>query len=433
MGSSAITLLGGALIALLFAGYFAQRSLPPPAPKVVGIDLGTTYSCIGGYQSVTGEVIIYEDEEKHKCIPSVVAFTETEILVGHKAVAQHESNPYNTIYDAKRFIGKQFTKEQLDAEAPRYQFKMTLDNEGFVQFHVTHQGKALVVDPIAVGGYIAKTLKDTMERNLTIYSPNLCVVSVPAEFNQLQRNCTAKALATAGFKVLRVINEPTAAALAYGLHTKKGVSTVLVVDLGGGTLDVSLLLVQGGMFLTQAMAGNNHLGGQDFNNQLQNYILKDIQNHYHEALTEPGDLQLLRAAIETAKLNLTLHDATILTLPLASLGNKTYTHKVTREEFERINEPLFEKILEPVGAVLEYTELERSEVDEIVMVGGSTRIPAVRRLVSHYFNKSLNTAVDADLAVVSGVSIQAGIIGGMWPLMVSAVEVQTSVKKIVFN
>ena len=181
------------------------------------------------------------------------------------------------------------------------------------------------------------------------------------------------------------------------------------------------------------IVGNNHLGGQDFNNQLQKYLMSEIKNLYGRELVESSDIQSLRAAVETAKLNLTLHTVTTLNITLHSFNKKVYTRKITRKEFESINKVLFDKILEPIKAILDYTELERSDVDEIVMVGGSTRIPRVRQLIKEYFNKSLNTGIDADLAVVSGVAIQAGIIGGMWPLPVSAVEVQTSVQKIVLN
>lgn len=181
------------------------------------------------------------------------------------------------------------------------------------------------------------------------------------------------------------------------------------------------------------ISGNNHLGGQDFNNQMQKYLLADIKSIFGKELENSGDVQSVRAAVEAAKLNLTSHDVTTLNITLHSFNHKVYNRKITRKEFESINKVLFDKILEPIKAILDYTELEPSDVDEIVMVGGSTRIPRVRQIISEYFNKSLNTGIDADLAVVSGVAIQAGVIGGMWPLPVSAVEVQTSVKKIVLN
>lgn len=180
------------------------------------------------------------------------------------------------------------------------------------------------------------------------------------------------------------------------------------------------------------ITGNNHLGGQDFNVQLQNYLLNDIYNEFQHRLTDPNDMQQLRSAVETAKIRLTTESNTLLELPLTSI-HKVYKKNISRDLFEDINKELFEKVLEPVKVILNYTELSRAEVDEIVMVGGSTRIPKVRQLIRDYFNKSLNTGIDADLAVVSGVSIQAGIIGGMWPLTVSAVEVQNSVQKIVLQ
>ncbi|KAJ8317457.1 hypothetical protein KUTeg_005361, partial [Tegillarca granosa] len=397
---------GSSILVILLAGYWAQHYLPPPKPKIVGIDLGTTYSCIGMYHAVSGKVDILETQDGHKCIPSVVAFSEEGVLVGYKAVAQAEHNPKNTIYDAKRFIGKKFTKEELEIAQKQYSFKVS-------NFF-----------------YIWENSLKQMIKNLSAPVTKV-VMSVPAEFDQSQRNYTKKAASMSGLDVFRIINEPTAAALAYGLHTKPGLRIVLVVDLGGGTLDVSLLRVQGGMFLTQAMAGNNRLGGQDFNMRLLEYLKDDIENQFNQKLTDKEDLQTLRLAVEEAKINLTHQLSTDLHIHLHSLGNKnSYKRTITRSEFEKINMDLFKKVLEPIRKVLESVELPKEEVDEIVLVGGSTRIPNVRKRIQKFFGKDLNTAIDPELAVATGVSIQAGIIGGMWPLTVSAVELQNSVQKI---
>jgi len=252
-------------------------------------------------------------------------------------------------------------------------------------------------------------------------------MSVPAEFDMAQRNATIKAASLAGIEVLRLINEPTAAAMAYGLHKKAGVSNVMVVDLGGGTLDVSLLNIQGGMFVTMAMAGNNRLGGQDFNARLMSYLMAVIKNRFGEELTNAEDIQRVRQEVESTKINLTTEDWVIvkLTLPSLNQGKKLaiFEEKISRLTFEKLNEDLFQKVLQPIERVLKEVELPKEYVDEVVLVGGSTRIPRVRELIKEYFNgKTPNVSIDPELAVATGVAIQAGIIGGMWPLQVSALE-----------
>lgn len=427
--SSAFVILGGALLALLVAGYFGQKFMPPPKPKIVGIDLGTTYSCVGVYHAVTGVIRILEVEDGHRCIPSVVAFSDEEVIVGYKAVAQAEHNHKNTLYDAKRFIGKKFSQEELREAQKQYAFKLEADEYGMIRYVVTVNKTERRVTPEEVGSVIVGTLRKAAQQNLS--GPvDRVVMSVPAEFDDMQRNYTKKAASIAGMEVLRVINEPTAAALAYGLHKKSGLHNVLVVDLGGGTLDVSLLNVQGGMFLTQAMAGNNHLGGQDFNQRLLQHMLGVVKETFGQPLTDKADVQALRLQVEEAKLNLTHHLETKIVLPLHSFGGKWLRQSIARTLFEELNYDLFRKALQPIDRVLEATQLSRDEVDEVVLVGGSTRIPKVRELIRDYFGKKPNTAIDPELAVASGVSVQAGIIGGMWPLTVSAVELPTRVRKI---
>lgn len=432
MSSAAVTILGTAILALLLAGYLGQHFLPPPKPKIVGIDLGTTYSCIGAYHAVSGRVDILADDHGHQCIPSVVAFSGDNILVGYDAVRQADHNPAHTLYDAKRFIGKTFSKEELDAEKIRYPFELLLDENGMVKYVV---GKRLVT-PEFVGSQILRTLRHTAEKNLSIPITK-AVMSVPAEFDENQRNFTRQAALLAGIEVLRTINEPTAAALAYGLHTKEGIQDILVVDLGGGTLDVSLLDIQNGMFLTRAMAGNNHLGGQDFNERLKSHLTSEIERQYGRSLIDMEDVQSLRSAVESAKLRLTNQHSTRFTLHLHSLSNSglennvvTFEQTLDRGTFEEVNSDLFQKVLEPIERVLEAGELKPSDVEEIVLVGGSTRIPKVRDMIRDYFGKDPNVSIDPELAVVMGVSVQAGILGGVWPLSVSAIEAPTAVRKI---
>lgn len=428
--SSSFIILGTSILAVLLAGYFAQKYLPPPKPKIVGIDLGTTFSCVGVYHAVSGAVDILEAQDGHQCIPSVVAVSEEGFLVGYKAVAQSEHNPKNTIYDAKRFIGKKYTAEELTQAQKRYPFKLEADEYGMVRYVFNVNKTELRMSPEEIGSVIVKFLKNVAERNLTA-PVTKCVMSVPAEFDEMQRNYTKKAGSIAGLEVWRVINEPTAAALAYGLHTKPELKTVLVVDLGGGTLDVSLLRVQGGMFLTQGMAGNNRLGGQDFNLRLYNYVKDLLETKFNLQITDKEDLQALRLAVEQVKINVTHHDSSTLKLFLHSLGKHSHIKEtITRAKFEELNKDLFVKVLDPIRTVLEATHLEKEDIDEIVLVGGSTRIPMIRNLIREFFRKELNTHVDPELAVAMGVSIQAGIIGGMWPLKVSAVELPNRVVKI---
>lgn len=432
MGTTFIV-LGSSILAVLLAGYFAQRYLPPPKPKIVGIDLGTTYSCVGMYHAVLGTVDILEVQDKHKCIPSVIAFSLTgQMLVGYDAVAQEEHNPDNTIYDAKRFIGKTFTKTEIEQAQKQYPFKIQGDENGLVHFVVKVNGTVKILYPEDVGAIIIGTLREAAANNLST-PVTKAVLSVPAEFDARQRNHTKKAAMLAGLEVLRIINEPTAAALAYGLHNKLGLENVIVVDLGGGTLDVSLLNVQGGMFLTQAMAGNNRLGGQDFNQRLMTYLRKVIEQKYGKPLTDREDLQGLLLHVEDLKVNLTREHKSEIVLELPSMAgskHKVFSTQVSRQLFEDLNKDLFDKVLEPIEIVLKEVDLTIQDIDEVVLVGGSTRIPKIRQLIGEFFKKEPITSEDPDLAVATGVSIQAGILGGMWPLTVSAVELPSRVKKI---
>ncbi|PIK32854.1 putative heat shock 70 kDa protein 13-like, partial [Apostichopus japonicus] len=300
---------------------------------------------------------------------------------------------------------------------------------------VNHGGKALfevgtgpsekIVSPEDVGATILKTLRKASEDFLEV-PVNKVVMAVPVEFDMDQRNATRKAAALAGFEVMRVINEPTAAAMAYGLHKRDDVENiVVVVDFGGGTLDVSLLNVQGGMFQTFAIAGNNHLGGQDLNHRLMLYLQDLLERKSEKSLRQPDDIQRLRLAVEEVKLELTSNNSTSLSLRLPSLQQENFKLNITRKKFEELNKDIFMKVLEPIQIVLDESEMVASDVDEIILVGGSTRIPKVREIVGDFFGKVPNIEVDPELAVAYGVALQAGIIGGMWPLKVSAIEVNS--------
>ncbi|NWY46755.1 HSP13 protein, partial [Sylvia atricapilla] len=464
-----LSVSGSAVLALLLASYLAQQYLPMPTPRVIGIDLGTTYSSVGVFLAGSGDVRVIADEKGRSSIPSVVSFTATGVHVGYEGLELADANPQNTIYDAKRFIGKVFTPEELRSESGRYPFKV-VHNNGSAEFSVTTNG-TFHITPERIGSKLLLKLKNMAEANLSM-SISKAVISVPAEFDERQRNATVKAANLAGLTVLRVINEPTAAAMAYGLH-KADVFNVLVVDLGGGTLDVSLLNKMGGMFVTRAMAGNNKLGGQDFNQRLMVYLYDQLRQTYGSVPTQKEEIHRLRQAVEAVKLNLTVQEAAtlrvLLTLPaneltrgknqvktnsvqeasqnaegLKNLGDASqvednfvqvvFETEISRKLFDTLNKDLFEKILVPIEQVLQEGHLHKEEVDEIVLVGGSTRIPKIREVIRDFFGKEPNTSVDPDLAVVTGVAIQAGILAGSWPLQVSAIEIPNKhLRKTNFN
>ncbi|KAE9421408.1 hypothetical protein Angca_007297, partial [Angiostrongylus cantonensis] len=403
-----------AILVVLGAGYIArQYGIPPPPPKIAGIDLGTTFSSIGIYHAVSGETTILPDDIGKKSVPSVVAFLPNgTVLVGTRAVEQQEKNPQRTIYDAKRFIGRTFER----------------DNENFLVSFIflVFLTRLPRLYPQEVGSIIINYLKKSAEKQLK--TPlNQVVISVPAEFSENQRNVTGKAAELAGMEVRRVISEPTAASLAYGLHEKKGVESVVVIDLGGGTLDVSVLWLQGGVFVTQAMAGNNRLGGQDFNDRVQKHVLSVLRQRFGELISDKEDLQQIRLEIENAKIRLTSHHKALMKFRLKGIGD--WQMELLRDEFEELNADLFKSIEQPIEAALADAQLEPSEVDEIVLVGGSTRIPKVRQIVGHYFGKPPNFGVDPELAVVTGAAVQAGVIGGGWPLQVAAMELPSKRRK----
>uniref|UniRef100_A0A9L0IFX0 Heat shock 70 kDa protein 13 n=1 Tax=Equus asinus TaxID=9793 RepID=A0A9L0IFX0_EQUAS len=441
-GAGDTTVNKTSVLTLLLAGYLAQQYLPLPTPKVIGIDLGTTYCSVGVFFPGSGKVKVIPDENGHISIPSMVSFTDSDVFVGY---------------------------ESLDVDFR----KTVLNKNGMVEFSVT-SNETITVSPEYVGSRLLLKLKEMAEEYLGMPVAN-AVISVPAEFDLKQRNSTIEAANLAGLKILRVINEPTAAAMAYGLH-KADVFHVLVIDLGGGTLDVSLLNKQGGMFLTRAMSGNNKLGGQDFNQRLLQYLYKQIYETYGFLPSRKEEIHRLRQAVEMVKLNLTLHQSAQLSVLLtveekdrkepqstdtelpkdrlspsdghpmnsvfeAGLSEKKsgesqvlFETEISRKLFDSINEDLFQKILVPIQQVLKEGHLEKTEIDEVVLVGGSTRIPRIRQVIQEFFGKDPNTSVDPDLAVVTGVAIQAGIDGGSWPLQVSALEIPNKhLQKTNFN
>uniref|UniRef100_A0A0N4ZWP0 Heat shock 70 kDa protein 13 n=1 Tax=Parastrongyloides trichosuri TaxID=131310 RepID=A0A0N4ZWP0_PARTI len=431
MSGNSTTYIVIGLASLILIGYWYQKyGLPPPKPKIVGIDLGTTYSSIGVYHAVSGNTTILADQYGSKTIPSVISFFDNgTVIVGHNAVKLADIYPKRTIYDAKRFMGKTFDKNDLEfkKDLKRYPFNIELDSEGKAFFVVDLPNIKKILYPEDVGAYIIKYLKNFAEHNLSV-DLSMCVISVPAEFDDSQRNATKLAATRANLEARRIVTEPTAASLAYGLNKKKGVEYIIVFDLGGGTLDVSVIWMQGSVFETIAMAGNNRLGGQDFNDNIQKFILKKIkiENNGNE-LIDKEDIQHLRLTVEKAKISLTDKQETEINIEFKKA--KPFKYILTRKEFENINKVLFNSIVEPITAALEDADLKPEDIDEIVLVGGSTRVPKIRQIVHEYFKKMPNFGIDPDLAVVTGASIQAGVIGGGWPLQVTALEMPPIARK----
>ncbi|KAL5253274.1 hypothetical protein ACHWQZ_G013151 [Mnemiopsis leidyi] len=419
---------------LFFATMISNHFLPPPKPVMVGVDLGTTYSCVGVFQPGSGEVHILRDDAGKQTIPSIVGYVnERTVYTGHSAERQIKTNPHRTIYDAKRFIGKNFTQAELDKLQELYSFKLTSVNNQPYFYIKFDNGEERKLRPEDIGAEILKELKKTAEVRVDT-GINMGVMSVPADFDMDQRNYTAKAGELAGLKIKRIISEPTAAAMAYGLHKRDDSAYIMVVDIGGGTSDVSVLFTNGPMFATVALAGNNRLGGQDFNEVLYNYLLDRARTEFYVDQGHLTDIdhQILRETCEDIKLKLSVQQEMLVDITLQqSTRPVNIVLTITRRIFEHINRDLFDKVLEPIEATLKYAELQKSDISDIVLVGGSTRIPRIRELISEYFNgKELNTSVDPELAVCTGVALQAGIESHSWPLQVAALEVKTGVKKI---
>jgi len=378
--------------------------------KAVGIDLGTTYSCVGVWQNDRVEIIA--NDQGNRTTPSYVAFTDTERLIGDAAKNQVAMNPINTVFDAKRLIGRRFQDAEVQSDMKHWSFKV-IDNNTKPYIQVEFKGETKTFSPEEISSMVLLKMKETAEAYLGTTVTN-AVITVPAYFNDSQRQATKDAGVISGLNVLRIINEPTAAAIAYGLDKKTaGEKNVLIFDLGGGTFDVSLLTIEEGIFEVKATAGDTHLGGEDFDNRLVSHFVQEFKRkHKKDLSTNPRALRRLRTACERAKR--TLSSAAQTTIEIDSLfdGVDFYT-SITRARFEELCQDLFRSTIDPVEKVLRDSKIDKSAVDEIVLVGGSTRIPKVQKLVSDYFNgKEPNKSINPDEAVAYGAAVQAAILSG---------------------
>lgn len=382
--------------------------------KAVGIDLGTTYSCVGVWQNDRVEIIA--NDQGNRTTPSYVAFTDTERMIGDAAKNQVALNPTNTVFDAKRLIGRRFADKEVQEDLKHFPFEV-IDSNGKPKVRVEYKGEIKELSPEEISSMVLTKMKETAEAYIGDKVVD-AVITVPAYFNDSQRNGTRDAGIIAGLNVLRIINEPTAAAIAYGLDkvNQKGGSGeryVLIFDLGGGTFDVSLLLIDGGVFEVKATSGDTHLGGEDFDNRLVTHFISEFKMKYKKDITKAARaVRRLRTSCERAKR--VLSSSTQASIEIDSLyeGVDFYT-TITRARFEELCSDLFRSTLEPVDKVLRDAGVDKSEVREVVLVGGSTRIPKIQKLISsHFNNKKLDLSINPDEAVAYGAAVQAAILSG---------------------
>jgi L1 cell adhesion molecule like protein len=376
----------------------------------IGIDLGTTYSCVGIFRDDRIEIIA--NDQGNRTTPSFVAFTDTERLIGDAAKNQVAMNPVNTVFDAKRLIGRKFADAEVQADMKHFPFKV-VDRAGKPVVEVEFKGEIKQFTPEEISSMILVKMRETAEAYLG-GTVNNAVVTVPAYFTDSQRQATKDAGLIAGLNVLRIINEPTAAAIAYGLDKKvEGERNVLIFDLGGGTFDVSLLTIEEGIFEVKSTAGDTHLGGEDFDNRLVNHFVNEFKRKHKKDLSSNARaLRRLRTACERAKRTLSSSAQTSIEIDSLFEGIDFYT-SITRARFEELCQDLFRSTTTPVDRVLADAKIDKSKVHEIVLVGGSTRIPRIQKLITDYFNgKEPNKSINPDEAVAYGAAVQAAILSG---------------------
>ncbi|XP_009592769.1 luminal-binding protein 5-like [Nicotiana tabacum] len=398
---------------LLFGSLFAFSIAKEEATKlgtVIGIDLGTTYSCVGVYKN--GHVEIIANDQGNRITPSWVAFTDGERLIGEAAKNQAAVNPERTIFDVKRLIGRKFEDKEVQRDRKLVPYEIVnKDGKPYIQVKIK-DGETKVFSPEEISAMILTKMKETAEAYLGKKIKD-AVVTVPAYFNDAQRQATKDAGVIAGLNVARIINEPTAAAIAYGLDKKGGEKNILVFDLGGGTFDVSILTIDNGVFEVLATNGDTHLGGEDFDQRIMEYFIKLIKKKHGKDISKDNRaLGKLRREAERAKRALSSQHQVRVEIESLFEG-VDFSEPLTRARFEELNNDLFRKTMGPVKKAMEDAGLEKNQIDEIVLVGGSTRIPKVQQLLKDYFDgKEPNKGVNPDEAVAYGAAVQGGILSG---------------------
>ncbi|CAJ1010000.1 putative Hsp70 protein/MreB/Mbl protein [Leishmania naiffi] len=411
MRKDSLALVGVCLVSvmLVLSATAAPDGSGKVEPPCIGVDLGTTYSVAGVWQK--GEVHVVTNEMGNRITPSVVAFTDTERLVGDGAKNQLPQNPENTIYAIKRLIGRKYSDPTVQNDKKLLSYQIVADKAGKPLVQVTVKGQQKRFTPEEVSAMVLQKMKEISETFLGEKVKN-AVVTVPAYFNDAQRQATKDSGKIAGLNVVRIINEPTAAAIAYGLN-KAGEKNILVFDLGGGTFDVSLLTIDEGFFEVVATNGDTHLGGEDFDNNMMKFFVDGLKRKQNVDIS--GDqkaLARLRKACEAAKRQLSSHPEARVEVDSLVEGHD-FSEKITRAKFEELNMALFKNTLLPVQKVLEDAKLKKSDIDEIVLVGGSTRIPKVQQLIKDFFGgKEPNKGINPDEAVAYGAAVQAAVLTG---------------------
>ena len=378
----------------------------------IGIDLGTTYSCVGVWKN--GNVEIVANSMGNRTTPSYVAFTDTERLIGNSAKNQVSMNPKNTVFDAKRLIGREFTDEHVQSDMKHWTFDVEPDKNNKPIISVEYKNENKKFKPEEISSMILVEMKKVAE-NFLGKDVDSAVITVPAYFNDSQRQATKDAGTIAGLNVLRIINEPTAAAIAYGLDSKsKEEQNVLIFDLGGGTFDVSILTIDDGIFEVKATAGNTHLGGEDFDNRMVDFFVDEMKKKLRLDIKDnTRALRRLRTACERAKRTLSTSTQAFIEIDSIAEG-KDFSSTITRARFEELNMDYFNKCMEPVAKVINDSKLSKSSIDKVVLVGGSTRIPKIQSMLSEYFNnKELCKNINPDEAVAFGATVQAAILSGV--------------------
>jgi len=402
------------VLACLLASSFAKKTADEQKKEdygtVVGIDLGTTYSVVGIYKN--GRVEIIPNDQGNRITPSYVAFTEEgERLIGDAAKNQLTLNPENTIFDIKRLVGRHWDDASVQHDAKYFPFRLQKKNDKpHVVVKVKGEDKMFAAEEISA--MILIKMKEIAEAYLGKKVTH-AVVTVPAYFNDAQRQATKDAGTIAGLVVLRIINEPTAAAIAYGLDKKDGEKNIIVFDLGGGTFDVSLLTIDNGVFEVVATAGDTHLGGEDFDQRVIEYFVKLYKKKTGKNVrTDQRAVQKLRREVEKAKRALSSQHQTRIEIE-SFFDNEDFSETLTRARFEELNMDLFRNTLKPLQKVLDDSGMKKTEIDEVVLCGGSTRIPKVQQLVMEFFNgKEPNRGINPDEAVAYGAAVQGGVLSG---------------------
>ncbi|CAI8612056.1 unnamed protein product [Vicia faba] len=379
----------------------------------IGIDLGTTYSCVGVWQEQNDRVEIIHNDQGNKTTPSCVAFTNTQRLIGDAAKNQASSNPTNTVFDAKRLIGRKYSDSIVQNDLLLWPFKVIAGANDKPLILVNHKGeeKHFVAEEISAA--ILMQMREIAEAFLESPVKN-AVITVPAYFNDSQRRATKDAGDIAGLNVMRIINEPTAAALAYGLQKRANCvdqRNILIFDLGGGTFDVSILTIKNKDFEVKATAGDTHLGGEDFDNKMVNHFVKEFKRKNKEDISgNPKALRRLRTACERAKRTLSYETEATIDLDVIHQGID-FSSSITRAKFEQLNMNLFEKCIDTVNSCLVDAKMDKSSIDDVVLVGGSSRIPKVKQLLQDFFEgKELCKSINPDEAVAYGAAVQAALL-----------------------